>query len=267
MEIKHFHRATSLQDAHETLVQDPSNIVLGGGLWVKKVNASANTLIDLSDLKLDQIKDTQNQLEIGAMVNLRDFETHPAVKSLNGGFLSHAVGQIMGVGFRRLATVGGTVAGRFAFSDLLTPLLTLDVTLIFFPKKEMSLEQYLNAKGKTTDILTTIIIKKEPGIGYFKKVSNTVLDFAILNIAVTHFKGKYVIAVGARPAGSILALKAMEYLNAQKNPGLAEFEKAAELTSEALGFLTTSTGSESYRKSLARTYVRRGLEEVAHHEG
>ncbi|MCX5774852.1 MAG: FAD binding domain-containing protein [Firmicutes bacterium] len=267
MEIKHFHRATSLEDAHKTLLQDPSNIVLGGGLWVKKTTTNANTLIDLSGLKLDQIKDTHDVLEIGAMVSLRDFETHPAVKSLNGGFLSSATSQIMGVAFRRLATVGGTVAGRFAFSDLLTSLLTLPVTLVFFPKKEMSLEQYLSAKGKTTDILTSIIIKKEPGIGYFKKVSNTVLDFAILNVAVTHFKEKYVIAVGARPAGAVLALKAMEYLNGQKNPTLAEFEKAAELASEAIGFLTTSTASESYRKTLARTYVRRGLEEVAHHEG
>lgn len=267
MEVKHYHLATSIEDAHQTLLLDPSNVLLGGGLWIKKTTTFADTLIDLSNLQLDQIKETKNFLEIGAMVTLRDFETHPAIQTLNGGFLSHAAGVIMGVAFRRLATIGGTIIGRFAFSDLLTPLLTLDVTLVFFPKKQISLEQYLNSKGKTTDILTHIIIRKDSGIGYFKKVSNTVLDFAILNIAVAHVEGKFVIAVGSRPAGAILATKAMDFLNSQKNPSLKEFDQAAKMVSENITYVSTSTGTDVYRKSLAKTYARRGLEEVTHHEG
>jgi CO/xanthine dehydrogenase FAD-binding subunit len=70
------------------------------------------------------------------MVSLRDFEMSLLVKNIQGGILVSAVSQIMGVAFRNGATVGGSVAGKFPFSDLITPLLALDTTLIFYPKKK-----------------------------------------------------------------------------------------------------------------------------------
>lgn len=263
MEFKNYFRAKTLQEAHQTLLLDSNNVLLGGGLWIKRMSGEASTAIDLTDLKLNEIIDKGDFVEVGTMVNLRDFEQNPLIKSLNNGFLSTATGLIMGVGFRRLATMGGSIAGRFPFSDLITPLLTLDVTLVFYPKKEMSLEAYLKAKGKSSDILTHILIKKEAGKGFFKKVSNTVLDFSILNIAVSLNKKKYSIVLGARPAGAVLALEAMAFLNSIKKPGLPDFEKAAEMVIEKVSFATTNTATSEYRKTLAKTYVRRGLEEVS----
>ena len=261
MAFHHYHRATSLEDAQKTLLSHPSNIILGGGLWIKKSNAEADTAVDLSLLGLDQIKETKDFIEVGAMVTLRDFETNPAIQQLGGGFVAHAVGHIMGVALRKLATVGGSVAAKLPFSDVITPLLTLDVTLVFYPKKEISLADYLASKGKSKDILTHLVIKKTKSVGFFKKVGNTALDFAQLNIAITHEK-KWAIALGSRPGVAALATQAMDYLNGCATMGAKEIEKAAELAVEELSFASTTFASEEYRKTLAQTYVRRGVEEV-----
>jgi CO/xanthine dehydrogenase FAD-binding subunit len=266
MAINHYHRATSIEDAHQTWRKDPSNILLGGGLWSKKSKTPIATAVDLVDLHLDQIIDHGHHLEVGAMVSLRDFEQNPLIQSLADGCLAHAVRAIMGVGLRRLATVGGSIAAKLPFSDLITPLLALDATLLFYPQKEMRLEDFLNQRGKSTDILTHILIKKTPSHGFFKKVANTSLDFAILNVAVVCDPLGYTVAVGARPGVAVLAKQAMDYLAQFPHPGLPEFAKAADIVAESVPFLTTSTASESYRQTLARTYVRRGLEEVANCE-
>jgi CO/xanthine dehydrogenase FAD-binding subunit len=58
MEANRYLRPATLEEAHQLLLQDAKNILLGGGLWLKKSTSSANALIDLSALGLDQIKDT-----------------------------------------------------------------------------------------------------------------------------------------------------------------------------------------------------------------
>lgn len=267
MAFRHYHRATSLEDAHQTLLSHPSNFILGGGLWIKKSNLEADTAIDLSLLGLGTIVEKNDRVEVGTMVSLRDFETHPAISALNGGFLSRATGHIMGVALRRLATVGGSVAAKLPFSDLITPLLTLDVTLVFYPQKEMRLEEYLNAKGKTKDILTHLVIKKNTGYGTFQKVGNTALDFAILNIAVVKADRQYRIALGSRPGVAALATKTMAFLNSQTQLGAKEIELAAEMAVSEISFASTSFASADYRKTLALVYVRRGIEEVMSHVG
>ncbi len=74
MEANRYLLPATLEEAHQLLLQDAKNILLGGGLWLKKSTSSANALIDLSALGLDQIKDTGDHIEVGAMVSLRDFE-------------------------------------------------------------------------------------------------------------------------------------------------------------------------------------------------
>lgn len=265
MAFHHYHQATSLEDAHKTLLALPGNFILGGGLWIKKSNLEGDTAIDLSLLNLDRIVETEKTIDIGAMVTLRDLETNPVIASLGGGFLSHAVGQIMGVALRKLATVGGTIAAKLPFSDLITPLLALEVTLEFYPQKEMSLEAYLNSKGKTADLLTHIVIHKHPCFGAFKKVGNTALDFAILNVAVTHGNGQFAIAIGSRPGVAALAKKAMAFLNETQKLNAHEIEQASEMAVAEMTFASTSFASAEYRKTLALTYVRRCLEEVLAH--
>ena len=259
MKVNEYYRASSLEDAYLKLQEDPKNAILGGGLWMKKLGQSYNALIDLSSLGLDKISETEDEVVVGSLVSQREFENSPVIRKLYNDAISFATREVMGVNFRNIATVGGSIMGRYPFSDVICGLLPYEVCLEFYPSQKMSLEDYLNYKGKLNAILVSIHIKKEKGVGYFKKVKTTALDFPIVNIAVSKINGKYKVAVGARPMVAALAKKAMEYLNSESNP---DFAKAGEIAANELSFLDNKDASKDYRVELTKVYVRRGLEEV-----
>ena len=107
-------RAQSLEEAY-TLCQKKSNVVLGGMLWLKMQKKNAGTAIDLCDLGLDQIEESEEEYRIGAMVSLRTLENHAGLNALTQGAMAEAVKHIVGVQFRNLATAGGSIYGRFGF--------------------------------------------------------------------------------------------------------------------------------------------------------
>ena len=259
MKVSEYYRASSLEDAYQKLQESPKNAIISGGLWMKKMGQSYDTLIDLSKLGLDKITETNEEVVVGSMVTQHDFESSKVVSFLFAGAPAFAVREVMGVNFRNIATIGGSIMGRYPFSDVITGLLPYDVELEFYPAQKMSLEEYLNYKGKLNAILVALHIKKGEGKGFFKKVKTTALDFPIVNIAVSKVNGEYRVVVGARPMVASRSYKAMEYLN----NGGKDFAKAAELAVEELSFMDNKDASKEYRLDLAKVYVRRGLEEVS----
>ena len=259
MKVNEYYRASSLLDAYQKLQESPKNAILAGGLWMKKMGQSYDTLIDISTLGLNKISESKDEVIVGSMVTQRDFENSDLVKSLFNDAIAFSTREVMGVNFRNLATIGGSIMGRYPFSDVITGLLPYDVTLEFYPESSMSLEEYLNYKGKMNAILVAIHIKKGSGKGFYKKVKTTALDFPIVNIAVAKVNNEYRIAVGARPMVASLAKEAMKYLN----EGGKDYVRAAELAVNELQFLDNKDASKEYREDLAKVYVRRGLEEVS----
>ena len=254
MKAKSFQRVSSLEEAYKLVKESPRNKIVAGGLWLKKGNAEADTLIDLSNLGLDKIEDKKEYVEVGAMVTQRQFEKSVLVPEM----AKEAVHSIMGPAFRNIATIGGSVYGKFGFSDVITGLLGYQVELVFYPEATISLLDYVKKPGFYDGILTHIRIYKENLKGFFKKVGITALDYPILNVAVT--KGKeYRVVVGSRPLVAARCEKVETYLN----EGGKDFEKAAEIAVEELKFGDSIATKSEYRKHLALTYVRRGLEEVS----
>jgi len=265
MKVNEYYRPSSLKEAYGKLLEHPQNVLLGGGLWIKKTDAPVNVLIDLEPLGLKGTTVTDKEISIGALENFYDLEKHPALLPIGGGFLSKAFKSVMGVALRRQATIGGTLAGKYPFSDIITALLTLDVELDFYPEKTLKLEEYLVQKGKLKEILTTIRIKKGDSRGYFHKISNTPLDFALLNIAINRTGHHYKIAVGSRPGISQLAEKTMALLNGFHSLDEATIVKAADILLSEISFASTTAGSGEYRAALAKAYLKRGLAEVTSH--
>ncbi len=259
MKMNDFYRASDISDGYKKLSEHKNNIVIGGGAWLKLTNKEVNTVVDLENCKLSYIMESENVIKIGGMTSLYEVETNPIIKDLSTGILSEAIRKIMGVGIKNIATIGGSVMGKYSFSDILTPLLVLNTSLVFYKKGEITLSEFLNTKKMDIDILLEIKIKKEKSIGFFKKVSKTALDFALVNVAIT--KGEKVkIAIGARPSISVLALEAMEMLNDGDFTDEA-IVKAVEKI-DLVKFSTNSKASKEYRLSVAKTYVKRGLKEV-----
>jgi CO/xanthine dehydrogenase FAD-binding subunit len=259
MKANSYVRAKSLEEAYELLKANPLNKILGGGLWLKKGNASVNVLIDLVDLGLDKIEDDGDFIKVGALVNQRDFEKSELVKEICHGILSKAASSIMGPAFRQVATIGGSVFGKYGFSDLISALLVCNASLVFYPSGEMNLEDYLKQPGFSKEILTHIIIKKCHRVSYFKKVGITALDYPIINVAITRCVNhdRYRVVVGSRAGVASFASDVMEALD----NGERDFEKVAKLVSK-MKFSDSLAAKADYREHLAEIYVRRGLEEV-----
>ena len=265
MRITEYHRATSLQDAYDRLNEDKKHTIIGGGGWLKLSSKTIPLAIGLEDLGLDTITDEGDSLKIGSMVTLNQMADHPEVGSLYSGILTDAIRRIMGEALRNIVTVGGTLMGKYPFSDLLTPLLTMECEVEFHKEGILSLRAFLERKGRMDDILVALRIRKKKGKGYFKKIAKTALDFAVLNIAVAKDDGGYKIALGSRPSRAALAEEAMAMMNETGEPDKTMF-KAAKKASEELKFGSNHRGSETYRKNLGEVYVRRGLKEVMSHE-
>ena len=263
MNIKEFYQPNTLDEAYDKLIENPNNQVMGGGAWMKLSAANVDTLIHLGTLGLEGISETEDKIVIGSYATLRQVEKHKAILSLCDGLLARAISSVMGIQIRNVATLGGTVMGRYPFSDIITALLALRVTLVFYHQKKISLEEFLKIRKPEKDLLLFVEIAKEAGHGYFRKVSKTALDFAILNIAVTKANGKTRITIGARPGLAELAHKAMDL--ADSDPS-ASLEAIGETAKSELEFSSNSKASKEYRQELAATYVFRGLKAVMSHE-
>ena len=59
LKIKEYVKVNSLEEAYE-LNQKKSSRVLGGMVWMKMMNRSVGTAIDLSGLGLDTVKETED---------------------------------------------------------------------------------------------------------------------------------------------------------------------------------------------------------------
>lgn len=262
LHIKNFLSAATLAEAYETLVSVPGSVVLGGCGYLRLGARKIGTAIDLSRLGLDYVTTVGDTVEIGAMTSLRTIETHPLIDSLWNGVLPSALGSIVGVQLRNSVTIGGTVAGRYPFSDPITALMALDATVQFHHHGRIGLSEYLASPGYR-DILEKIILPMDGRLAAFASLRNSATDFAVLNAAVARCGDGFRIVVGSRPGRAMRARMGEEYLNAN---GLdsSTAEKASQLTAGELPFGDNSRGSGDYRRAICPVLVRRTLLEALH---
>ena len=203
---KNYIRAGSLEQAYE-LNKTRTNVIMGGLMWLKQSKKNINTLIDLSGLGLDDIKDCDSHIEIGAMVTLREMEKSEVLQKYFGDYFRDALKSIVGVQFRNGATVGGSVFGRYGFSDVITALMVLDASVEIFngSTEIIPLENFVSLK-RDNSVLSRIIINKRDSVCSYESLRIISTDFPQLNVSASIEKpihgsdtSRLQIAVGARP--------------------------------------------------------------------
>ena len=107
--IQKYVRAQSLEEAWQ-LNQRGRNRIVGGMLWLRLGRGSVGTAIDLSGLGLDKIEETETEFSIGSMATLRQLEQHQGLNVYSCGAVKNAVKDIVGVQFRNMATIGGSIS-------------------------------------------------------------------------------------------------------------------------------------------------------------
>ena len=122
--IGNYVKVKTLEEAYE-LNQARNSRIMGGMMWMRLGNARVKTIIDMSELGLNEIEETDHVFRIGAMCTLRQLEEHEGLRKFYGDGIAESLRHIVGVQFRNQATVGGSIYGRYGFSDVLTALLAL----------------------------------------------------------------------------------------------------------------------------------------------
>lgn len=259
MKIKNYYIPDSIDEAYK-IMEKEEGVIIGGGAFLHLGKRNINSAIDIGKLGLDFIKENEESIEIGAAVTLREIEKSDLLHKYYNDILSKTVSCIMGVQIRNVATIGGTIAGKYGFSDFLTSLLALNAQVVLYKKGRISLEEYLN-ENIEKDILLRAEIKKADINAKYLNLKNTSTDFSILNAAVVNKDGKCRIAIGARPGAAKLCYKAMEYIDREGINGESAL-KAGEIASEELKFGSDIKSSAGYRKELCQILVKRALLEV-----
>lgn len=259
IKIKNYKKVDSLEEAWE-LNQKRTNRIIGGMLWIKMSDANVQTAIDLSGLGLNQIEETENEFRIGCMTSLRQMELHEGLNQYTEGAVKEAFRHIVGVQFRNLATVGGSLFGRFGFSDVLALLLVLDCNVELYKGGIVPVQEFAKLK-RDNDILVRVIIKKTPVHVCYQSVRNTVTDFPTLNLAAAVLNGKVRISIGARPGKAMLFEDEAGLLNGLTEGKVTEDEirTFVKEIKEKLPTGSNMRGSSEYRSHLAEVMTVRAL--------
>ena len=250
LRIREYRRVSSLEEAYE-LNQKKTNHILAGGLWTKMGDRNWMCAIDLSGLGLDRIEETDDEFIIGCMTTLRDFETHAGLNAYTHGAAKESVRHIVGVQFRNCATIGGSLFGRFGFSDVLTLFCALDSYVELYKAGNVGINEFADMKYDN-DILVAVHIRKTPIRITYLSVRNTATDFPVLAAAVSEYGEFLHISLGARPAkAGTLEVPAAES---------EDMEMLTEKIQKVFTFGSNRRAGAAYRRHLAGVLVKRACQ-------
>ena len=254
IKIKEYVMAESLEQAYE-LNQKKRNCIIGGMLWLKMGNRMVPTTIDLSNLGLNTIEENEEEFSIGCMTTLRQLEQHEGLNRYTKGAVSESVRSIVGVQFRNLATVGGSIFGRFGFSDVLTCFLALDTWVELYKGGCIPLTEFAKQKPDR-DILVRLIVKKHGDKSVYLSHRNSKTDFPVLTCGISLRDGQIYTAVGARPSRAVCLCVSEADWKKKGSEALAG-ELAAQFPTAG-----NMRAGKEFRSHLAEVLIRRGLEQI-----
>ena len=267
LKIKDYVKAESLGQAYE-LNQKKANRIIGGMLWMKMSDAQIQTAIDLSGLGLDQIEETDEEFSIGCMTTLRQLELHEGLNTYTNGAVRESVRHIVGVQFRNLATVGGSIFGRYGFSDVLTCFMGLDAYVELYKGGIVTLEAFADMP-KDNDILVRVIVKKTAQKCVYLSHRNTKTDFPVIACMVSLHENAGKVVIGARPGKAMALHLSEEQMKILNSADVCEtcVKKIADEIAADVPTDSNIRASAQYRSHLVRVLVRRAIMQLVKEGG
>jgi len=253
-----YHRPKTIK---ETLALMEKGVPLAGGTALTPQRYNVAAVIDLQDLKLDELNVGKSEIRIGATVKLQALikaqeEIHQA--------LAHACRQEAALNIRNAATIGGAVMTGDGRSPLLTALLSLDASVIIEPgNNSVPLEKFLEKRDdRRKPRLIVALEMMRPNWMAYEQVSRSPADRPLVCLAVAEkltSKGKshVVAALGGYGERPIRVTRMEEAL--EKGASLAE---AAAFAGKAYSDAGDAFASAAYRAEIAGVLAMRLLTEV-----
>ena len=232
---------------------------------MKMGNRAISTAIDLSGLGMDAISENDDEFVIGCMTPLHDLETNEALNTYTHGAMKESLCHIVGVQFRNCATVGGSIYGRYGFSDVLTMFLALNASVELYKGGIVPLSEYAQ-RPYDRDILVRVIVPKEQAAFCYQSVRNSQTDFPVLTCAASVIGNEARTVIGARPARAMIVEDKKQILKNFRNMTKKQKEEAieafAEYAAENVPTAGNMRGSKEYRTLLVKVLTRRAWEAV-----
>ena len=88
--IGNYVKVKTLEEAYE-LNQARNSRIMGGMMWMRLGNARVKTIIDMSELGLNEIEETDHVFRIGAMCTLRQLEEHEGLRKFYGDGITRLI--------------------------------------------------------------------------------------------------------------------------------------------------------------------------------
>ncbi|MFN0151947.1 MAG: FAD binding domain-containing protein [bacterium] len=276
--VREYFRAKSLDEAVRFLGEHGENThLLAGGTDLLLVDRAYDTILDISRLDLDYIREETDELAIGATTSIETISRSPLVQSLADGILCEACHLFGTYQIRNMATIGGNVANAMPAADPPSALLALDARAVALgpngSRREMALAHFFT--GPRTTILERDELLVEIRLplrfrawrGRWRKIGRVTRDIAIVNAGVSARIEAGVIA-DARVALCAVAPRPLRITEAEnllrgKAPSTALFAEAGEIVKRNVRPISDLRAGEAYRRHVSGVIVRRALAEIA----
>ena len=196
-------------------------------------------------------EETEEEFRIGCMCTLRQLELHEGLNQYFNGVFKECTRHIVGVQFRNGATAGGSVFGRYGFSDILTCLMALDTSVELYQGGIVPIAEFAKMPYDR-DVLVSIRIRKDGRKAAYTTQRRTKTDFPLIACCAARKGSEWYFSVGARPARAELVAVS----SAAPDP---------EEIAERFSYGDNVRGSGEYRRELAKIYLARlikGLKEA-----
>lgn len=238
---------------------------------IPKENQNDLLIINLSDLKLNLITESDDEITIGATATLSDIIKNDIIKR-EFPVLAETIKEIAGFSVRSIATIGGNIMNASPAADSVPVLMVLDAEFVLKgPKglKRVNSKDFFTGPGKTiakeNEVLTEVVIKKQKGNSSFEKLGRRKAEtLSIVNAAVYIEKENNICKVARIAVGSVaptvLRCTDIEQYLEGKELTDENIKHAVEKVVEAICPIDDIRASAWYRNKVAPVIVRRAIE-------
>ncbi len=264
--LTEIHKPETLEEALTLLRQPGAAILAGGSGLLAGRRDDVRSVVDLSGLELDYIREQDGAAAIGAMTRLEEIAESAALRESASGVLARAAHRSAASVLRNQATVAGTLIVEPA-GILAAALVALEAEVRTVPAADraLPLAEWLLAPATGGTIVAEIVI---PAASLRRRaaletVARTPRDKPIVCVcaSVELQNGKVsttAIALGGVAATAVRATAAERQLEGQP-ASAASIEAVAQAAQEGLKPPSDHRGSGEYRLEMVRVLVPRAV--------
>ncbi|MGM0597684.1 MAG: FAD binding domain-containing protein [Myxococcota bacterium] len=269
--VTQFVKPNSLSNALEKLNSEGSVALAGGTSLSLSKSKKYSKVVNLADLaELKKIKTKNNQLEIGAMVNmsqLAEDEDSPFP------ILGQTASSIYSTAIRNMTTVGGEIARGVYWVDLPVTLLALDTQVLLqnsSSSRTVALSEIYNSHPskfiKSNELITKIFIPLQKANSSFHKFTKTQVDYTLASAAGKAVKDGNIIKKINLSIGGVVPLPCLL-------PNISARLVGKKITDEIIKEISTICceeikikpdfrASTKYQRSLIKVMISRVLQDL-----